>query len=98
MLEGENHVDGCKQKLTVAESREAKLRKDYKKALKRAEHQHAGTELHDIEAQLKQATHARDLAQEECRIPKLKSSKNVVIKTNIISIFSDGKLQRKRSC
>ena len=65
MLEGENHVDNCKQKLSMAESRETKLRKEYKKALKRAEN-HGGPELNEIEGQLKQATHARDLAQEEC--------------------------------
>lgn len=65
MLEGENHVDNCKQKLSMAESRESKIRKEYKKALKRAEN-HGGPELNEIEGQLKQATHARDLAQEEC--------------------------------
>ena len=61
MLEAENQVDNCKQKLALAESKEAKLRKDYKKCLKR-EH---SSDLLDIESQLKQATHARNLAQEE---------------------------------
>ena len=61
MLEAENQVDNCKQKLALAESKEAKLRKDYKKCLKR-EH---SSDLLDVESQLKQATHARNLAQEE---------------------------------
>ena len=61
MLEGENQVDNCKQKVSLAESKESKLRKEYKKAFKRENN----ADLHDIEAQLKQATHARDLAHEE---------------------------------
>ena len=66
MVEGENLVENCKQKLSAAECQESKLRKEYKKALKK-EHP-AGFELRDLEAQLKQATHARDLAQEECKL------------------------------
>lgn len=61
MLEGENQVDNCKQKLALAESKETKLRKEYKKAFKKEQ----TSELQEVEAQLKQATHARDLAQEE---------------------------------
>lgn len=61
MLEGENQVDSCRQKLSLAESKESKLRKDYKKAFKRE----TNPELQDVETQLKQATHARNLAQEE---------------------------------
>ena len=63
MLEGENQVDNCKQKLSLAESKEAKLRKEYKKAFKREQ----ASELGEVEAQLKQATHARDLAAEESK-------------------------------
>ncbi|KAK4026191.1 uncharacterized protein LOC116926133 [Daphnia magna] len=61
MLEGENQVDNCKQKLSLAEAKEAKLRKEYKKAFKREQ----PSEILDVETQLKQATHASELAQEE---------------------------------
>lgn len=64
MLEGENQVDNCKQKLTIAESKESKLRKEYKKAFKKEQ----PSELQEVESQLKQATHARDLAQEESNL------------------------------
>ena len=61
MLEGENQVDNCKQKLCLVEAKEAKLRKEYKKAFKREQ----SSEIQEVEAQLKQATHASELAQEE---------------------------------
>jgi hypothetical protein len=61
MLEGENQVDNCKQKLSLAEAKEAKLKKEYKKAFKREQ----PSEIQEVETQLKQATHASELAQEE---------------------------------
>ena len=61
MLEGENQVDNCKQKLTLAEAKETKLRKEYKKAFKREQ----PSEIQEVEIQLKQATHASELAHEE---------------------------------
>lgn len=63
MLEGENQVDSCRQKLSLAEAKEGKLRKEYKKAFKKENN----PELHEVEVQLKQATHARNLAQEESK-------------------------------
>jgi len=61
MLEGENHVDRCKQKLANFEAKECKLRKELKKSLKKGTNE----EVEELEAQLKQATGARNLAQEE---------------------------------
>lgn len=61
ILEGEGNVDKCRQKLSLAESKEAKATKDYKRAVKKEIH----AEVQDAENQLKQATHARLLAGEE---------------------------------
>ena len=61
MLEGEKRVDNCKQKVALAKSKEAKLRKEYKKASKLENNE----DLHEVEVQLKQATLAKHLAHEE---------------------------------
>lgn len=64
ILEGEGNVDKCRQKLTLAESKEAKASKDYKRVVKKESH----AEVQEAENQLKQSTHARLLAREESNI------------------------------
>jgi len=61
MLEGENHVDRCKQKLTNLEAKESKIRKDLKKSMKKGSNE----EIEELEVQLKQAVNAVNLAREE---------------------------------
>jgi len=64
MLEGENHVDRCKQKLTNLEAKESKIRKDLKKSMKKGSNE----EIEELEVQLKQAVNAVNLAREEGKL------------------------------
>jgi len=61
MLEGENQVDRCKQKLVTLEAKESKIRKDVKRSLKKGNE----PEVEELQLQLKQASDATKLAQEE---------------------------------
>ena len=64
LLEGENQVDRCKQKLINSEAKESKIRKDLRKASKKSN----SSETQEHEAQLKQATDAKNLAHEEGKL------------------------------
>lgn len=59
--EGERHVDQAKAHLNVCDQRESKVKKELKKAAKKATNE----ELNHLEKKLSQAERARDLAQLE---------------------------------
>lgn len=61
ILEGEKHVDQARNHLTVCEQREIKLRKEIKKAAKKA----TPDEINQLELRLMQAERAKDCAQVE---------------------------------
>lgn len=92
MLEGENHVDRCKQKLSNLEAKESKIRKELKKSMKKG----CNEEVEELEIQLKQATDARNLANEEGKHLVFKKNETTQnLNSRLILIASNRNIQRK---
>lgn len=95
ILEGEKQVDHARTHLAQCEQRELKIRKELKKAAKKA----TVEEINNLEIKLSQAERAKDLAQLEVveRVHENEAVKLIRLKEGLIKV-SDAYLEMANKC
>ncbi|XP_046329067.1 uncharacterized protein LOC124112918 isoform X1 [Haliotis rufescens] len=95
VLEGEKHVAHAKTNFASCEQREVKIRKELKKAFKKA----TSAELQSLEGRLSQAERAKDLAQVEVadRVHENEAVKLIRIKEGLLKV-SDAYCDFSKKC